>query len=101
MAAWEICVQDGGVSESFTHNMAAWGFAYKMAAFLRVLPTRWRRGSFAYKMVAFLRVLPTRWRHGRFAYKMAAMRVSESFTHKMAAWSFDSSFSHFYVVRCH
>ena len=23
MAAWEFCLQDGGVSESFTHNMAA------------------------------------------------------------------------------
>jgi len=39
-------------------------------------------------MAAFLRVLPTRWGRGRFAYKMAAMRVSESFTHKMAAWKF-------------
>jgi len=47
-------------------------FAYKMAAFLRSLPTRWRRGNFAYKMAAFLRVLPTRWQRGRFAYKMAA-----------------------------
>jgi len=28
-----------------------------MAAFLRVLPKRWRRGSFAYKMAAFLIVL--------------------------------------------
>jgi len=33
-----------------------------MAVFLRVLPTRWRRGSFAYKMAAFLKVLPIRWR---------------------------------------
>ena len=24
MAAWEFCLQDGGVSESFTHKMAAW-----------------------------------------------------------------------------
>jgi len=24
MAAWEICLQDGGVSESFTHKTAAW-----------------------------------------------------------------------------
>jgi len=23
MAAWEFCLQDGGVSESFTHTMAA------------------------------------------------------------------------------
>jgi len=23
MAAWEICLQNGGVSESFTHKMAA------------------------------------------------------------------------------
>ena len=36
--------------------------SYKIAAFLRVLPMRCRRGSFAYKMAAFLRVLPTRWR---------------------------------------
>jgi len=46
--------------------------SYKIAAFLRVLPMRCRRGSFAYKMAAFLRVLPTRWRLGNFAYKMAA-----------------------------
>jgi len=83
--------QDGGVSEGFTHKMAAcefclqdggmgdlptrWrcrSFAYKMAVSLRVLPTRWRRGSFAYKMAASLRVLPTRWWRGSFAYKMAA-----------------------------
>ena len=66
MAAWEICLQDGSVSESFTHKLAAWkfclqdvgvsdSFTYKMAAweiclqdggnsaFLRDLPTRWRR----------------------------------------------------------
>jgi len=24
MAAWEFCLQDGGVSEGFTHKMAAW-----------------------------------------------------------------------------
>ena len=48
-------------------------FAYMMAAFLRVLLTRWRRGSFAYKMAAFLKVLLTRWRRGRFAYKTAVM----------------------------
>jgi len=38
MAAWELCLQDGGVSEG--------------------LPTRWRCGSFAYNMAAFLRVFP-------------------------------------------
>jgi len=66
MAAWEICLQDSGVSEGFTHKMAACGFCandsgvsegftHKMAAwkiclqdgdnatFLRVLPTRWRQ----------------------------------------------------------
>ena len=43
MAAWEICLQDGGVSESFTNKMAAWeicpqnggvseNFTHKMAA---------------------------------------------------------------------
>jgi len=81
MAAWEFCLQDGGVSESLTHQMAArqfslqYGgacdsFAHKMAAweiflhdggnaaFLGVLPTRWRRGRFAYKMAASLRVNP-------------------------------------------
>ena len=26
MAAWEFCLQDGGVSESFTHKMTAWEF---------------------------------------------------------------------------
>ena len=48
--------------------------SYKMAAFLRVLSTRWRRGKFAYKMAAMPRFwvfypqnggvgdLPTRWR---------------------------------------
>jgi len=43
IAAWEICLQDGGVSEGFTHEMAEWefclqdggvseGFTHKMAA---------------------------------------------------------------------
>jgi len=55
-----------------------------MAAFLRVLPTRWRRGRFAYKMAASLE---------GFTHKMAACEfwlqdggLSDSFTHKMAAW---------------
>ena len=26
MAAWEICLQDGDVSEGFTQKMAAWEF---------------------------------------------------------------------------
>ena len=37
-----------------------------MATFLRVLQTRWHRGSFAYKMAAFLKVLLTRRRRRRF-----------------------------------
>ena len=60
-------------------------FSYKMATFLKVLPTRWLRGRFAYKMAAFLSL----------THKMAAWGfclqdggVSESFTHKMAAWGF-------------
>ena len=68
-------LQDGDVSESFTHKMAAWKICLKdggNAAFLRVLPTRWRRGRFAYEMAAFLRSLPTICRRGNFAYKMAA-----------------------------
>ena len=93
MAAWEFCLKYCGVSEGFTHKMAEcefclqdggnsefypqYGgvefFAYKMAAFPTVLPTRWQWGRFAYKMAAFLRVLPTRWRHVSFAYKMAAI----------------------------
>jgi len=24
--SWEFCLQDGGVSEGFTHKMAAWEF---------------------------------------------------------------------------
>jgi len=58
-------LQDGGVSKSFIHKMAAWKICLQdggNAAFLSVLPTKWRRGRFAYKMAAFLRVLPTRWR---------------------------------------
>ena len=57
-------------------------------------------------MVAFLRVLPTRWRRERFAYKMAAWEfclqnggVSECFSHKMAAWEIclqDDGVSEFY-----
>jgi len=68
-------LQDSGVSESFTHKMAAWKICLQdggNAAFLRVLPTRWRRGRFAYEMAAFLRSLPTICRRGNFAYKMAA-----------------------------
>ena len=53
-------------------------FADKMAVFLLVLPTRWWRVSSANKMAAFLRVLPTRWRRGRFAYKMAAMQNKQN-----------------------
>jgi len=68
MAMWEFCLQDGGVSESFTHKMAVWEIFYKMAAFLTVLPTIWWHGSFAYKMAAFLRI----------AYKMAAMQNKQS-----------------------
>ena len=41
--SWEFCLQDGGISESFTHKMAVWefclqdggiseSFAHKMAA---------------------------------------------------------------------
>jgi len=56
MAAWEFCLQDGGVSESFCRHDGGVGvFAYKMAAFLIVFPTRWRRGKFAYKMAAMPR----------------------------------------------
>jgi len=58
-------LQDGGVSESFTNKMAAWKICLQdggNGAFLSVLATKWRRGRFAYKMAAFLRVLPTRWR---------------------------------------
>jgi len=32
MAVWEFCLQDGGVSESFTHNWRRGRIAYKMAA---------------------------------------------------------------------
>jgi len=98
MAAWEFCLKYCGVSEGFTHKMAEcefclqdggnsefypqYGgvefFAYKMAAFLRVLPTRWRRVSFAYKMAAIPRVLPTIWQCGSFAYKMAAMQNKQN-----------------------
>jgi len=53
-------------------------FAYKMAAFLRVLPTTWWRESFAYNMAAFLTVLSTRWRRGRFAMKMVAMQDKQN-----------------------
>ena len=68
MAMWEFCLQDGGVSESFTHKMAVWEIFYKMATFLTVLPTIWWHGSFAYKMAAFLRI----------AYKMATMQNKQS-----------------------
>jgi len=42
MAVWEFCLQDGGISESFAHKMAAWEICLQdggNAAFLRVLPT--------------------------------------------------------------
>jgi len=42
----EFCLQVGGVSESFTHKMSASEICLQNggnAAFLRVLPTRWRR----------------------------------------------------------
>jgi len=41
MAMWKICLQDGGVSESFTNKMAAWEICLQdggNAAFLRVYP---------------------------------------------------------------
>jgi len=59
LAAWKFCLQDVGVSDSFTYKMAAWEICLPdggNSAFLRDLPTRWRRGRFAYKMAAFLRV---------------------------------------------
>ena len=62
MVTWKFFLQDGGISESFTHKMAACkfclqdggvsdGFTHKVRAFLRVypqdddvevVPTRWR-----------------------------------------------------------
>jgi len=44
MAAWEICLQDGGVSESFTHKMAAWEFCLQDGGFSE---------RFTHKMAAF------------------------------------------------
>jgi len=76
---------------SFTHNMAAWEFACKMAAFLRVLRTRWRRGS--YKMAALVFCLQDGGVSDSFTHDIAAWEiclqnggVSDGFTHKMAAW---------------
>jgi len=73
MAAWEICLRDCGVSGSL---------AYKMAASLGVLPTRWRRGNFAYKMAAFLSFTKN-----RAAWEICRQDggVSKSLTYKMAA----------------
>jgi len=42
--------------------------------------------SFTHKMAAFLRVFPTRWWRGKFAYRWRQCRVFECFTHKMAPW---------------
>jgi len=55
--SWEFCLLDGGVSEGFTHKMAAWKFCIQDGGVSDSLPTRWRQ-----------------------------CRVSESLTHKMAAW---------------
>jgi len=41
MEAWVFCLQDGGVSESFTYNMVAWKICLQdggNAAFRRVFP---------------------------------------------------------------
>ena len=50
--------------------------SYKMAASLRVLPTKWLCGSFAHKMAAFLGGMPRRWRRfWEFTRKMAAWKI--------------------------
>ena len=50
--SWEFCLQNGGVSESFTHKMAAWEIclqdggvseSYPQDGGVGVVPTRWRR----------------------------------------------------------
>ena len=90
--------------EGASHERLCHMFCRMMAAFLRVLPTRWRRGRFAYKMAASLEGFTHKmaacefWLQDggvsdSFSHKMAAREiclqdgvVSESFTHKMAAW---------------
>ena len=52
MAAWEFFLQDGGVSEGFTHKMATREIclqdggvseSYPQVGGVGVVPTRWRR----------------------------------------------------------
>ena len=61
-------------------------FAYKMAAFLRILPRRWRHGRFVYKMSAWefcpqdgsVRDLPTRWRQCRVSESLPTRRRQQT-----------------------
>ena len=110
--SWEFCLQDGVVSESFTHKMAAWeiclqdsgnaaiseSFAYKTTAW-EFWPTKWRRFWRFYPQDGGVEVLPTRWRHfwqsylqdggmGDLPTRWWQCRISESFTHKRVAWEF-------------
>ena len=64
--SWEFCVQDGGVSEGFTHKMAACEFCLQDGGV---------SGSFTHKMAAWEICLQDG-------------GVSDSLTHKMAAWEF-------------
>jgi len=63
MAAWELFLQDGGVSKSYPWDGG-----------MGNLPTRWQCFSELYPQDGGVGVLPLRW------------GISESFTHKMAAW---------------
>ena len=55
VAALEICLQDGGTSERLTHKMAAWEFCLQNGGVSESFSTRWWRGKFAYKMAAMPR----------------------------------------------
>ena len=78
MAAWEFCLKYCGISEGFTHKMAECEFCLQDGGNFEFYPQYGGVEFFAYKMVAFLRVLPTRWRRVSFAYKMAAMQNKQN-----------------------
>ena len=71
--SWESGLQDGGVSEGFTHTKAAWSFAYNMAACLPSVKLHLTRFSHIYVCVIDNKnsialhstpsILPCIWRH--------------------------------------
>ena len=104
--SWEFCLQDGGVSEGFTHAMVACefclqdgsvfeSFTHKMAAWEFCLQDGGVSECFTHKMAtweiclqdggnaALMRVLPTRWRRQSNTYHNVKKNKNKNNTEEM------------------